>query len=98
VKTEALDSTVIGGVLAGAAGIAVGLGVPIFFSKMEQRDKERVEEIREMNRANLKATGETLPEVTHPTGRVWCCRLFLPQVGRMWLCTSMNSWRMTNTQ
>eukprot|EP00854_Cymbomonas_tetramitiformis_P009073 gene9073-10751_t len=28
---------------------------------MEARDKERVEEIREINRDNLKATGETLP-------------------------------------
>jgi hypothetical protein len=50
----------VGAVLSGVAGVACGLGIPIFFAKMESRDKERLEEIRATNRANLKATGETL--------------------------------------
>lgn len=29
---------------------------------MEERDKERLEEIRELNRATLKATGEQMSE------------------------------------
>ena len=37
--------------------------MPVFFSQSEARDKERIEAIREMNRATLKATGETLSEV-----------------------------------
>ena len=55
-----IDGTTVGAVLSGVAGVACGLGIPIFFAKMEARDKERLEEIRETNRANLKATGETL--------------------------------------
>ncbi len=43
-------------------GIAAGLGIPIFFVTQEQRDKERIEEIRELNRATLKATGEQMSE------------------------------------
>ena len=42
--------------------IAAGLGIPIFFVTQENRDKERIEEIRELNRATLKATGEQMSE------------------------------------
>mmetsp|Transcript_10682 Transcript_10682/g.22226 ORF Transcript_10682/g.22226 Transcript_10682/m.22226 type:complete len:128 (-) Transcript_10682:123-506(-) len=62
VVTKAMDGETIGAVLAGVAGISAGLGIPIFFAKMEARDKDRVEELRDLNRANLKATGETLSE------------------------------------
>tara|TARA_B100000482_G_C12400113_1_gene216661 strand:- start:251 stop:469 length:219 start_codon:yes stop_codon:yes gene_type:complete len=31
-------------------------------NKQEERDKERLEEIRELNRATLKATGEQMSE------------------------------------
>jgi hypothetical protein len=63
VTTRAMDDDTfvkVGGILSGVAGIACGLGIPLFFAKMESRDKARVEDIRETNRANLKATGETL--------------------------------------
>ena len=50
-------------VLAAVAGMSVGIGAPILFSLAEKRDKERIEEIREINRATLKATGATLSEV-----------------------------------
>eukprot|EP00976_Prorocentrum_cordatum_P104668 1193988-Prorocentrum_minimum.AAC.2 len=63
VVTKAIDGDTVGAVLAGVAGITCGLGIPIFFAKMEARDKARVEELRDMNRQNLKATGETLSEV-----------------------------------
>jgi len=43
-------------------GVGAGLGVPIFFVMQEERDKERLEEIRELNRATLKATGEQMSE------------------------------------
>jgi len=64
VTTKAIDGTTVGAIIAGAAGIGAGLGIPIFFSRMDARDKERMEEVREMNRANLKATGETLDTVS----------------------------------
>lgn len=43
---------------AAVLGLGAGLGIPIFFVAQERRDKERLEEIRELNRATLKATGE----------------------------------------
>mmetsp|Transcript_45867 Transcript_45867/g.76488 ORF Transcript_45867/g.76488 Transcript_45867/m.76488 type:complete len:129 (-) Transcript_45867:279-665(-) len=62
VVTRAIDGDTIGAILAGAAGIGCGLGIPIWFARMESRDKARVDDLREINRANLKATGETLSE------------------------------------
>lgn len=47
--------------------MSVGIGAPILFSLAEKRDKERIEEIREINRATLKATGATLSEVRAPS-------------------------------
>lgn len=58
-----LDSDTITLAVAAVAGIGAGIGVPILFTLAEKRDKERIEEIRELNRATLKATGETLSEV-----------------------------------
>ena len=49
-------------VIAAVLGIGAGLGIPIFFVTQEARDKERIEEIRELNRATLKATGEQMSE------------------------------------
>lgn len=57
-----MDSDTILLVVAGVAGIGAGIGIPAFFMFTETRDKERVAEIREMNRATLKATGETMSE------------------------------------
>ena len=54
------DSITIG--IAAVAGLGLGIGIPVLFSMSEKRDKERIEEIRELNRATLKATGETLSE------------------------------------
>ena len=47
-------------VAAAVLGLGAGLGIPIFFVAQERRDKERLEEIRELNRATLKATGEQM--------------------------------------
>jgi hypothetical protein len=58
-----LDSDTITIVVAAVAGVGFGIGLPVLFSQAERRDKERIEEIRELNRATLKATGETLSEV-----------------------------------
>ena len=56
------DGETLTTVVAAVLGIAAGLGIPIFFVTQEQRDKERIEEIRELNRATLKATGEQMSE------------------------------------
>jgi len=57
-----LDSETITTIVAAVLGVGAGLGVPIFFVMQEERDKERLEEIRELNRATLKATGEQMSE------------------------------------
>lgn len=46
----------------GVGGLALGLGVPIFFMKMEERDEQRLEEVRRLNRETLETTGETLSQ------------------------------------
>jgi len=55
-----LDADTITAIAAGVLGVGAGLGIPIFFVWQEKRDKERLEEIRELNRATLKATGEQM--------------------------------------
>jgi hypothetical protein len=57
-----MDSDTVTVILAAVAGVSVGIGLPVLFSQAERRDKERIDEIRELNRATLKATGETLSE------------------------------------
>lgn len=49
-------------VLCAVAGVAVGLGVPIFYTSLEKRDNERLEELRQLNRETLKTSGETLSD------------------------------------
>lgn len=55
-----LDADTLTAIGAGVLGVGAGLGIPIFFVWQEKRDKERLEEIRELNRATLKATGEQM--------------------------------------
>ena len=60
IAQTALDAETVTAGLAAVAGLGAGLGIPIFFVWQEQRDKERLEEIGELNRATLKATGEQM--------------------------------------
>ena len=55
-----LDGETLTAAAAAVLGLGAGLGIPIFFVQQEKRDKERLEEIRELNRATLKATGEQM--------------------------------------
>jgi hypothetical protein len=57
------DSDTLTIVFAAVAGVGLGIGAPVFYAQSEKRDKERIESIRQMNRANLKATGQLLSEV-----------------------------------
>jgi hypothetical protein len=63
VSTEAGDHLQVTIVAACVGGLIAGIGIPVLFAQSEQRDKERIEAIRERNRAQLKATGEMLSEV-----------------------------------
>ncbi len=51
------------GVLGGVLGLGLGIGAPIFYSLRDDRDEERLEELRALNRATFKETGEYLTEV-----------------------------------
>jgi hypothetical protein len=44
-------------------GVAVGIGAPIFYISRDERDEERLEELRALNRATKATTGEYLTEV-----------------------------------
>ena len=57
------DSDTLTIVLAAVAGVGLGIGAPVFYAQTEKRDKERIESIRQMNRANLKTTGQLMSEV-----------------------------------
>ena len=80
-----LDGDTITLGLAALAGVGFGIGLPVLFTVAEKRDRERIEEIRELNRATLKATGTTLSEVRPHAARraslarvarkdTWCLR------------------------
>ena len=56
------DSDTLTIVLAAVAGVGLGIGAPVFYAQTEKRDKERIESIRQMNRANLKTTGQLMSE------------------------------------
>jgi len=44
-------------------GLVFGLGAPTWYIQRTERDEERLEELRAMNRANYAETGEYLSEV-----------------------------------
>lgn len=85
-----LDSDTLTIVLAAVAGVGLGIGAPVFYAQTEKRDKERIEAIRQMNRANLKTTGQLMSEarllaglpsgalprlVSEPHTCLWLCPL-----------------------
>mmetsp|Transcript_18922 Transcript_18922/g.56386 ORF Transcript_18922/g.56386 Transcript_18922/m.56386 type:complete len:95 (+) Transcript_18922:1-285(+) len=43
-------------------GLVAGLGAPLWYINRIEKDDERLEEIRALNRANYEATGEYLKE------------------------------------
>jgi hypothetical protein len=45
-------------------GLLVGLGTPIWYINRIEKDDERLEELRALNRANFSETGEYLSEVS----------------------------------
>lgn len=49
-------------------GVAVGIGAPIFYISRDERDEERLEELRSLNRATKATTGEYLTEVRSSGG------------------------------
>lgn len=57
-------------------GLLLGLGAPAFYINRTERDEERLEELRALNRAQYQETGEYMSDVSACTGvfRVSCVR------------------------
>jgi hypothetical protein len=50
------------GALGAFLGLSVGIGAPIFYISRDERDDERLEELRALNRATKAETGEYLSD------------------------------------
>lgn len=59
------DPDTLIGVAGGVLGLVVGIGAPLFYISRDEKDEERLEELRELNRQTFKETGEYLTEVGH---------------------------------
>jgi hypothetical protein len=50
------------GALGAVLGLALGIGAPAFYASRDNRDEERLEELRALNRATKAETGEYLSQ------------------------------------
>ncbi|CAG9466733.1 unnamed protein product [Pedinophyceae sp. YPF-701] len=50
------------GVGGAVLGLLIGIGAPILYIRASERDEERLEELRALNRATKEATGEYLTD------------------------------------
>lgn len=46
-------------------GLVLGLGAPAFYINRTERDEERLEELRALNRAQYQETGEYMTDVSN---------------------------------
>jgi hypothetical protein len=51
------------GALGAFLGVALGIGAPMFYASRDDRDEERLEELRALNRATKEETGEFMSPV-----------------------------------
>ena len=50
------------GALGAVLGLALGIGAPAFYASRDNRDEERLEELRALNRATYEETGEYMTD------------------------------------
>ena len=72
------------GALGAVLGLGLGIGAPVFYASRDERDDERLAELRALNRATKDETGEYLTEVGAASLRgseggsagwmLWCLR------------------------
>jgi hypothetical protein len=65
-------------------GLVAGLGAPIWYINRAEKDEERLEEIRALNRATFSQTGEYMSEVS-PGRSAGASGAQRPLEGRLWL-------------
>ncbi|GMH44458.1 hypothetical protein BSKO_12410 [Bryopsis sp. KO-2023] len=70
------DPDTLQGLIGGVVGLGLGLGIPVFLISRDDRDDERVAEIREMNKATKASTGEYMSqdEIEEMRPRRWTDR------------------------
>lgn len=56
------DPDTLIGIAGGVLGLVVGIGAPLFYISRDEKDEQRLEELRELNRQTFKETGEYLSE------------------------------------
>ncbi|EIE21056.1 hypothetical protein COCSUDRAFT_30235 [Coccomyxa subellipsoidea C-169] len=56
------DPDTLIGVAGGVLGLLVGIGAPLFYISRDEKDEQKLEELRELNRQTFKETGEYLTE------------------------------------
>lgn len=62
VEIDWSDPDVQIGAFGAVLGVIMGIGVPIFYVSRDERDEERLEELRALNRATKEATGEYMTD------------------------------------
>ena len=86
------DPDTVTGVVGAVLGLAVGIGVPVFYISRDNADEARLEELRELNRETFKATGEYLTEVgglAQTQGSKQCSGRPLPR-RQLWLACAIS--------
>lgn len=62
IEVDWSDPDVQIGAFGAVLGVVMGIGVPIFYVSRDERDEERLEELRALNRATKEATGEYMTD------------------------------------
>jgi len=60
IEIDFSDSDTQLGILGAVLGLGLGIGAPVFYSMRDDIDEERLEELRQLNRAVKEETGEYL--------------------------------------
>ena len=64
IQLDFADPDTLTGLAAAVLGLGVGIGAPLFYISRDDKDEERLADLRELNRQHYKETGKYLTEVS----------------------------------